>query len=180
MAEQNTSNPHLTVLVAGQRYTLRDESGGAARLFLKAIDGVFVVKVDGGVIAGAMGRRCDYLLENRAKEQTWLVELKGTDSDSACEQIKETVALLRTHPVLSQHKRDSIRGCVVSPRLQVPDIQSTWKRRAFRALYQASTKREALPEDHLLFIRCVSSVAGSSVSRSSTVRLNANTHPFDV
>jgi len=48
-------------------------------------------KIDGGIITGNDGKRCDYIVENESTKHLYFVELKGSDFPKACSQISATV-----------------------------------------------------------------------------------------
>jgi len=52
-------------------------------------------RVDGGLISYDETRKCDYLLLNCEKKQSYFIELKGSDIISAVDQIDKSIDLLK-------------------------------------------------------------------------------------
>jgi len=53
-------------------------------------------RVDGGLIADD-DKKCDFLLLNCEKKQSYFIELKGSDISTAIEQIDRSIDLLKNH-----------------------------------------------------------------------------------
>ena len=61
----------------------------------KSSDFLSKYRVDGGLIADD-GAKCDYLLLNCEKKQSYFIELKGSDISSAIDQIDRSIDVLKS------------------------------------------------------------------------------------
>lgn len=75
-------------------------------------------EVDGVVITE--GLRCDYAFAVLGSRWLYLIELKGKDLKTACEQLLATIAVFETRVAAGQ-----IHCRIVLSRIQRPDLRST-------------------------------------------------------
>lgn len=81
-----------------QQKKIKSQDKGSSRVYHLAVnnDGNLVrhYKIDGDVINITNTKKCDFLLINDDKKNAYLIELKGTDIQSAIEQLESTEKLL--------------------------------------------------------------------------------------
>lgn len=179
----NNCNRYLEQrLEHGERYTLRERG---SVLFIKAATNLEIYKVDNGIISKRIQgqNKCDYLMINTTELVSNFVELKGTDTEHACDQIHDTVVFFKQNQELREAVVDvnQVKGYIVSPNGNVPNINSVSRKKVCRELYQLSKKKLSTLFDHLVFIRCVKRVsAGYRPGVNSPVILVDNNHPLIV
>lgn len=108
-----------TYLEKGRKITLSDEQ---TKLYLKAKEAVWIIKVDRGIIPNARQeiRKCDYLIYGETKETTHLVELKGAVIDEAYKQLNKTIDHIADVKEIAYltSDRDILDAYIVSPNSQ--------------------------------------------------------------
>jgi hypothetical protein len=103
---------------------IRDKVGGKSELRYENVSQSRLTKyrIDGCLLPEEAGKRkCDYLLLNIDLLKAYFIELKGSDLDSAVEQID--IALSRLNPTLKAHAYVP-HGQIVLTRVNTTDRQS--------------------------------------------------------
>lgn len=182
MSLQSRYGNWVSILRSGQRATLREEG---AFLFIRTQDDVFIIQIDGGVIPNEIQNQlsCDFLIHNSVHKWTRLVELKGVDVEHACDQIRATIIFAEHDEDLKGilDDMDLLKGYIVSPHFNVPDISNTHRTKVCQKLYDKSKHKLKTLFHHLVFVRCVPKNPGRSMDRSdndSTKITVYNEHPL--
>lgn len=94
-----------------QKKVVSKESGNEHILYNNNEYPVFQYHIDGGIITGSQGERCDYILEVQKPEKglAYIIELKGSDLNKALSQIENTI---RTYS-------SNLKGYKILPRVVI-------------------------------------------------------------
>ena len=87
----NINIEHYELLLKYKSKTLKDAK---TKLFIKAKNDIYILKVDNGIIPGNKGiKKCDYLTcsENTKLKEVNFIELKGKNIDKAYKQIISSI-----------------------------------------------------------------------------------------
>lgn len=106
---------NIKVTEKGKSFSLENPSGRC----------VARVKVDGCVITSNEMKKADFLIVDCDKNTAYLVECKGTHVDHACEQIIDTINILRDVFGLAH----SLNACIVCRRGPTPRIISSFQKK---------------------------------------------------
>ncbi|WP_213486823.1 hypothetical protein [Thermobacillus xylanilyticus] len=143
-------------------------------MFIRTKNPVELVKVDKGVIPETPNQSmCDFLIYDKHQKVSNFIELKGEDVKKACDQIYGTVEYFENHSVLKQAvtNMELLKGYIVSPHCNVPDIDNTHRKKVYRKLYAKSRSKLANAFDHLVFVRCVPKIVGNATPREENGEL---------
>jgi hypothetical protein len=100
-------------------------------------------------------------------KHTTFIELKGEDVEHACNQIHDTVVFFERDADLKDvvDGINLLKGYIVSPHCNVPDIDNTYRKKTCRKLHGKSRIKLETLFHHLVFIKCITKNPGKNRAR---------------
>ncbi len=182
MSIQSEYSEWKEVIDPGQRKTLREQG---SVLPIKAINQIDVYHIDHGIIPDTLQNqnKCDYFIYNPTTSSSKFIELKGIDTEHACDQIHDTVVFFEQDDILKNYVNDVnlVKGYIISPNGAVPDITSSHRRKLCDKLSRKSRQKLQSLFDYLIFVKCISKITGQYKQEELNTNpiLVDNNHPLN-
>ena len=139
----NINIEHYELLLKYKSKTLKDAK---TKLFIKAKNDIYILKVDNGIIPWNKGiKKCDYLTcsENTKLKEVNFIELKGKNIDKAYKQIISSIEYIENDNKLS-FIIDDVKKCmayiVSKEKNKIPEGIESKEKELAKKLYSKTTK----------------------------------------